>query len=96
MTVTISELRELLEAAQRYLDGACSIQELNGRVGALADAARLFNGHSVLFEIVSEWSNMVDRHWNEWGHVIDPVSEEAFRAWLIEQSGFPVQTPRAP
>lgn len=96
MTVPISELRELLEAAQRYLDGACSIQELNGRVGALADAARLWNGHSVLFEIADDWSGMVDRRWNEWGHVIDPVSEAQFRAWLIEQNILLAQASRTP
>lgn len=85
MTVTITELRQLLEAAQRYLAGACSIQELNGRVGALADGVKLWNGHSALSQVADEWSVMVDRRWNEWGHVANPVSEEQFRSWLVEQ-----------
>jgi len=86
--IQITELRALLVAAQRYLAGTCSIHELNGRAGALADAAKLFDGHSVFHQIANEWSKMIDRRWNECGHVACPLSEEQFRIWLIEQIAF--------
>jgi hypothetical protein len=86
--VRILEVRELLDAAQRYLAGACSIQELNGRVGALADASKLWGGHPAFLELAAEWSGMVDRRWNERGHVATPLSEEQFRAWLLDQMTF--------
>ncbi|WP_386071333.1 hypothetical protein ACFJIW_12060 [Tahibacter sp. UC22_41] len=86
--VRILEFRELLDAAQRYLAGACSIQELSGRVGALVDASKLWSGHPVFLQMATEWSGMVDRRWNECGHVAAPLSEEQFRAWLLGQMTF--------
>lgn len=85
MTTEIGEFRKMLEAGRRYLGGACSIQELNGRVSELATAAKFWGGHPALVEVAGIWSAMVDRRWNEWGHCPHPLSEQEFMAWLEEQ-----------
>ena len=85
MTTEISEFRQMLEAGRRYLAGACSIQELNGRVSELATAAKFWSNHPALAEVASDWSAMVDRRWNEWGHNPNPLSEQEFVAWLEGQ-----------
>lgn len=85
MTIEIGEFRQMPEAGRRYLGGACSIQELNGRVSEAATAAKFWGGHPALVEVASIWSAMVDRRWNECGHCPRPLSEQEFIAWLGEQ-----------
>ncbi|GAB3096017.1 hypothetical protein [Lysobacter terrae] len=93
MTTEIREFRFMLEAGQRYLSGACSIQELNGRVSELATAAKFWGGHPAFSQIAADWSAMVDRGWNEWGQSPNPLSEQEFRAWLGEQLSLLWQMP---
>lgn len=81
----LPEVRALCGAAKDYLAGRCSIHELNGNASQLADAARLFKAHPAVKVMAEEWSGMIDRRWNEWGHVEEPVSEEEFRVWLQTQ-----------
>ena len=75
----------MLETGRRYLAGECSIQELNGRISDLAIAVKLWGGHPALTEGAGDWSTMVDRRWNEWGHNPNPLSEQEFVAWLEGQ-----------
>tara|TARA_R110002020_G_scaffold21373_80_gene72634 strand:+ start:12822 stop:13103 length:282 start_codon:yes stop_codon:yes gene_type:complete len=85
MATEIREFRQMIEAAQRYLAGGCSIQELNGRVAEAATASKFWGGHPALVQVASDWSTAVDRRWNEWGHVQNPLSENQFRSWLVQQ-----------
>lgn len=85
MTTEIREFRRMLEAGRRYLSGACTIQELNGFVSELTTAVKFFGGHAALAQIASDWSTMVDRHWNEWGHCPNPLTLEQFHVWLEER-----------
>jgi len=85
MTTEIREFRQMLEAGRRYLAGTCSIQELNGHVSEIATAAKFWGGHPALAQIAGDWSAMVDRRWNEWGHCPNPLSEQEFLAWLEGQ-----------
>lgn len=80
MTTEIGEFRQMLETGRRYLAGECSIQELNGRISDLAIAVKLWGGHPALTEVAGDWSTMVDRRWNEWGHNPNPLSEQKFVA----------------
>lgn len=82
MTTEIGEFRQMLEAGRRYLAGTCSIQELNGRASELAVAAKFWRGHPALAQIAGDWAAMVDRHWNEWSHCPNLISEQEFLAWL--------------
>lgn len=85
MTAEIVELRQMLSAARRDLEGDCTIQELNGRVAQLADAAKFWGQHPSLAQLATEWAAMIDRRWNEWGHSRSPVSEDEFSSWLQSQ-----------
>ncbi|WNH53868.1 hypothetical protein [Stenotrophomonas oahuensis] len=85
MVTEIREFREMLESGQRYLHGACSIQELYGSAAELATAAKFVGGHSAIAQIARDWTTMIDRFWNEWGHHSNPVNEQEFRAWLTAQ-----------
>ncbi|WP_234006618.1 hypothetical protein, partial [Xanthomonas sacchari] len=85
MSVEIAEFRQMLEAGQRYLGGTCSIQELNGSVNQCRDAARFWGGHPALAQVVDDWSQVVDRRWNECGHSPDPLTEQQFKSWLGQQ-----------
>jgi len=93
MTTEIREFRLMLDAGKRYLEGACSIQELNGRVSELAIAAKFWGGHSVLTQVATDWSAIVDRRWNEWGHSPNSVAEQEFQVWLEGQLGLLGQMP---
>ena len=85
MTTEIAEFRQMIEAGRRYLAGTCSIQELNGRVGEFATATKFWRGHPALAQVAGDWSTMVDRRWNEWGHCPSSLSEQEFVAWLEGQ-----------
>ncbi|MCC4591357.1 hypothetical protein [Xanthomonas sacchari] len=85
MYIEITEFRKMLEAGQRYLGGTCCIQELNSRVSQCRDAARFWGGHPALAQVVDDWSQVVDRRWNEWGHSPDPLTEQQFESWLGQQ-----------
>jgi len=85
MTAEIPEMRSMIEAARRYLLGECTIQELNGHASECSTVARLFGAHPAIKKTADEWVAMIYRRWNEWGDVKQPLSEEAFRAWLQEQ-----------
>jgi len=85
MTTEIAEFRQMIEAGRRYLAGTCSIQELNGRVDEFATATKFWRGHPALAQVAGDWSTMVDRRWNEWGHCPSPLSEQEFVAWLEGQ-----------
>ncbi|MBE5314778.1 MAG: hypothetical protein H4O13_05170 [Xanthomonadales bacterium] len=85
MTTEIREFRRMIDAAKRYLAQECSIQELYGRVGDVATASKFLGGHPALVQIADDWSAVIDRRWNECGHVPDPLSEAKFRSWLAQQ-----------
>ena len=85
MTSQLKEFRQMLDAGRRYLEGSCTIQELNGHVSECATLAHFLRAHPGFETIAKEWSEMVDRRWNEWGHAERPLSEQKFREWLQEQ-----------
>lgn len=94
MATEIAEFRQMLEAGRRYLAGTCSIQELNGCVSELATAAKFWGGHPALAQVAGDWSAMVDRLWNEWGHCPNPISELEFLTWLDGQLSSLGQMPK--
>jgi hypothetical protein len=75
----------MLDAGHRYLAGECSLAELNGCVAYCLDASRFWSEHKAIGEVATEWSQMVDRRWNECGHHSDPLGEDAFVSWLAAQ-----------
>lgn len=85
MSVQITEFRRLLDGGRRYLDGACSIQELNGLAAQCLDASKFWHGHPALVRAAQDWAAMIDRRWNEWSHSPSPVDEHTFREWVRGQ-----------
>ena len=85
MTVAIVELKRLLIAAEQYLQGSCTIQDLHGRATELAAVSHFFQGHRSISELAQEWIAAIDCRWNECNHVSSPLSESEFRAWLEGQ-----------
>ena len=85
MIVEIAEARAMFEAAHRYLAGQSTIQELNGRASTCAAAAHSFGGHPAIKQIAEDWMAVIDRRWNEFGHVTHPLCEIEFRNWLLGQ-----------
>jgi hypothetical protein len=85
VAVQITEFRRLLDGGRRYLDGACSIQELNGLAAQCLDASKLWKGHPALVRTTEDWVAMIDRRWNEWGHSSSQIDENAFRNWVRDQ-----------
>lgn len=79
VTIEIREFRKLLEAGLRYLNDACSIHELSGRADDCVLAARFWSGHPALRNMAADWATMIDRRWNAWDLLLDPLSENEFR-----------------
>lgn len=75
----------MLETGKRYLAGECSMMELNGSISRCIDVAKLLDAHPAISQLAHEWSVMVNRRWNEWGHEQHPLSEQEFRDWLQQQ-----------
>ncbi len=75
----------MIDAARRYLDGQCSIQELNGYASKCATAAHLFSGHPGIKQTAVEWMTVIYSRWNEFGDAPRPLSEQEFRDWLQSQ-----------
>ena len=85
MTVAFVELKKLLVAAQHYLDGDCSIQELHGRAAELSTVSQFFSSHPSIPELAQDWISVIDRRWNECNLISSPLSEADFRKWLEAQ-----------
>ncbi len=83
--IEITEFRRMLEAGWGYLEGTCTIQELYGSSISLSTAVRFWGGHPAIGRVASDWSNMIDRYWNECSHHSDPLSKQEFVAWLEGQ-----------
>jgi len=79
------EFRDLIESAYRYLVGASSVHELNGRVNTCVKFAKATGVSPHFSQLLGEWHEMIDRHWNEWGHCQNPLTEQEFRVWLSKQ-----------
>lgn len=85
--IEIREFRQMLEDGGRYLEGACSIQELYGSSVDVATAVRFWGGHPAIGQVALDWSRMIDRYWNECSHHSDPLSKQEFLEWLDWQLG---------
>jgi len=85
--IEIREFRRMFEDGKRYLEGACTIQELHGSSAAVATAVRFWGGHPAIGQVALDWSRMIDRYWNECSHHSDPLSKREFLAWLERQLG---------
>lgn len=85
MTPEITEMGAMMDAASRYLEGQCSIQELNGYAKQCATGAHFRGLHPAIKDTAEHWVSMIYRRWNEWNDVKNPLSEQEFRAWLQEQ-----------
>ncbi len=79
------ELREVFATAKRYVEGNASLHELNGAVAHARDTAKLAHAAAPILAVLEDWLLMIDRRWNEWGHVKNPLSEADFVEWLREQ-----------
>lgn len=81
----IPELKELIKAGRRYLEGKSSIHELNGYASSLRSVATLLHAQPEVLELAEQWNCMINRRWNEWGLAEDPITEEEFCDWLKQQ-----------
>ncbi|BAQ74390.1 hypothetical protein POS17_2696 [Pseudomonas sp. Os17] len=54
MDVEITKFRKLLEAGRRYLGGATTLAELNGRVRATLEAGRFWGAAAPLMEVARD------------------------------------------
>lgn len=79
------EVKQMVEAARKFLEGKITIQELHGDVAACAYAAKLFSAHPLITELAQRWLGMVSRYWDEWELEKEPLSEEQFRLWLEQE-----------
>ncbi|MBB1610858.1 hypothetical protein A9978_00245 [Pseudomonas sp. UMC65] len=91
MTVEITEFKKLLEAGRRYLDGAATLAELNGRVSATLEAGHFWGASAPLMEVTQDWEHMINRAWNEMGEQPAPLTEAQFSEWLRQQFYFPTR-----
>lgn len=91
MDVEITEFRKLLEAGRRYLDGAATLAELNGRVSATLEAGHFWGAAAPLMEVAQDWEHMINRAWNEMGEQRAPLTEAQFSEWLRQQFYFPAR-----
>jgi len=80
-------LRDLMQAGEDYLAGNLNIAGLNGQVSIAKKYLDQSKTHVAVKEMLDDWHTMVDRAWNELGHVKHPLTDEEFRAWLEGQLG---------
>ena len=83
--IASAELRQMFEVARRYAAGASSVHELNGAISIARHKAAAAGAHAAIVSLLDEWSDMVNRRWNEWGLEKHPMTEIEFQAWLREQ-----------
>lgn len=75
----------MFEVARRYATGASSVHELNGAISIARHMAAAAGADAAVLSSLGEWSDMVNRRWNEWGLEKQPITEDEFQAWLREQ-----------
>lgn len=91
MFVEITEFRKLLETGWRYLDGAATLAELNGRARATLEAGHFWGAAAPIMEVALDWEHMINRAWNEMAEHHAPLTEVQFSEWLRQQFYFPAR-----
>ncbi len=71
-----------MQAGRRYLAGDCSIQELNGCAVNLKSNARMFGLHPAVERLADDWTESINRRWNELCEQQRPLTEAEFVWWL--------------
>ena len=82
---TFPEVREMFNAARRYLKDEIGLVEFHGFVAQCRSVAKLFSSHPSILALANEWSRMINSAWNEWGIDPNPLPDADFRTWLQQQ-----------
>ena len=77
MTLPLPEVREMVEAARRYVAGEVHFSYLVGPTERCDLWAKVYGVHPAIRRLAADWKTWVDQTWNEWGQhpVALPVTE---------------------
>ncbi len=83
MVVAVPEVREMVAAARRFVDGEIHFSALVGPIALCEWWSRMNGEHSAVHDLAKRWELLVDRTWNEYGQHPNPLTVEELRQELI-------------
>lgn len=83
MVVAVPEVREMVAAARRFVDGEIHFSALVGPIALCEWWSRMNGEHSAVHVLAKRWELLVDRTWNEYGQHPNPLTVEELRQELI-------------
>ena len=92
MVVAVPEVREMVAAARKFVDGELHFSALVGPIALCEWWSRVNGEHSAVHVLAKRWELLVDRTWNEYGQhanslTVDELRQELLRdieAWYRE------------
>jgi len=88
MTLPIPEVREMVEAATRYLAGEIHFSDLVGPTERCEWWSRVYGAHPAIRRLAKDWQTWVDQVWNEWHQHRDSLPEPELRRRIAMDLGW--------
>ena len=83
-TSPIPEVRAMVAAARQFVDGEIDFLALRGAVLECRISTRIHGADSKIERLASEWAQLIERTWNEWGISSDPLQVDQLRTRIAE------------
>jgi hypothetical protein len=87
VNLSLPEVREMVEAAKRYVVGEIHYSFLIGPTERCEWWARVYGVHPAIRQLAKDWQLWVDQAWNEWGQYPLQLPESELRRRIAEDLG---------
>ena len=87
MTLPLPEVREMVEAAKRYVAGEIHYSDLAGPTERCVWWSRVYGVHPAIPQLARDWQLWVDQVWNEWGQHPVKLPESELRRRVASDLG---------
>ena len=87
MTLPLPEVREMVEAAARYVGGEIHFSYLVGPTERCVWWSRVYGAHPAIQKLARDWQLWVDQVWNEWGQHPVKLPESELRRRIASDLG---------
>lgn len=87
ISLPLPEVREMVAAAVRYINGDIHFSYLVGPTTDCRYWAKVYGLHPAIQQLASDWSLWVDQVWNEWGQHKESLPESELRRRIATDLG---------
>lgn len=80
--LSIPEMKNLVTVSREFIDGDASFAQLNGAVSYCYNTSVVMGLDEQVQLLLLEYKELVDRTWNEWGLLEEPLPKDDLKNWI--------------